>query len=246
MAKDKKSFVLYSNWITTFEKLSNEEAGILIKLIFDYVNDKSPIPSSRLFELLFEPIKQQLKIDLVKWGVAMDKKRHSGILGNLKRWHDDLYQKVINNQMNIEEANDIAQHRTASHTDKKHRTPKESIASIAVNDNVNVNVINIYSDFISIFNRITKRDFKGDEKSKRQFNARIKEGATLEEFENAITVCSKDPYHIENKQYLTPEFITRSDKFQKYNIKQVKKVEVKPIPASDIFTMVAEYDKHSK
>ena len=63
MAKDKKSVLIYVDWIATFNKLEDDEAGRLIKHFFSYVNDLNPV-SDRLTELLFEPIKQQLKRDL--------------------------------------------------------------------------------------------------------------------------------------------------------------------------------------
>ena len=63
MAKDKKSILIYVDWIATFNKLEDDEAGRLIKHFFSYVNDLNPT-SDRLTELLFEPIKQQLKRDL--------------------------------------------------------------------------------------------------------------------------------------------------------------------------------------
>ena len=54
---------MYVDWISTFNKLDDDEAGRLIKHFFSYVNDLNP-SSDRLTELLFEPIKQQLKRDL--------------------------------------------------------------------------------------------------------------------------------------------------------------------------------------
>ena len=77
-----------------------------------------------------------------------------------------------------------------------------------------------YNEFLEIFNQITGKQFRGTDKDMRQFNARIKEGFTLQDFEVAITNCKNDEYHRNNPKYLTPEFITRADKLQKfYNIK---------------------------
>ena len=42
MAINKKSFVAYCDWIESFEELSNEEAGKLVKHLFRYVNDLDP------------------------------------------------------------------------------------------------------------------------------------------------------------------------------------------------------------
>lgn len=64
MAKDKKSFLLYTDLIHTLEKMSNEKAGELFKHIMRYVNDLDPKTDDLIIDLTFEPIKQQLKRDL--------------------------------------------------------------------------------------------------------------------------------------------------------------------------------------
>ena len=67
MAEGKKSFVLYSDQRSIIELLSNEQAGILLKHIFSYVNDENPIDKEAIIMLAFEPIKLQMKRDLIKW-----------------------------------------------------------------------------------------------------------------------------------------------------------------------------------
>ena len=67
MAKDKKRFVLYSDYQEAFEALDDETAGQLIKHLFKYVNDEHPETDNQLVKLSFIPIKQQLKRDLVKY-----------------------------------------------------------------------------------------------------------------------------------------------------------------------------------
>ena len=81
MAKDKKSFVLYCDLLTTVEKLTDEEAGKLIKHILLYVNDKNPEPEDRFTEILFEPIKQTLKRDLRKFEERAERSRENGKKG---------------------------------------------------------------------------------------------------------------------------------------------------------------------
>jgi len=84
-----------------------------------------------------------------------------------------------------------------------------------VNNVKKVKKENNYIQFIQIFNSITKRNFKGFDKVEKQFNARIKDKFTLIEFEIAITNASKDQYLIDGN-YLTPEYITRADKLEKW------------------------------
>lgn len=74
-----------------------------------------------------------------------------------------------------------------------------------------------YEDFISDFNELTKRKYVGDVTSRGHFNARLKEGFGREDFKKAIKNCMTDRFHIESKlKHLTPEFILRPDKLQKF------------------------------
>jgi hypothetical protein len=135
--EEKKSFILYADLIHVIEKLDDENAGKLFKHILAYVNDLHPEPENIVIELVFEPIKQQLKRDLKRWAKKKDKQSTAGTVGNLKRWHPDLFEDVENDKLTIEEAISIAKHRVPMTPD---RTQSHPIGSIAVNDNVNVNV----------------------------------------------------------------------------------------------------------
>jgi hypothetical protein len=146
MAEDKKCFLLYADLIHTIEKMPDDKAGSLFKHILAYVNDLNPITEDLIIQLTFEPIKQQLKRDLAKYEIVKTDKSNGGKLGNLKRWHKDLYDKVVGNELDIEKAFEIATNRKASHTDGVQSLP---IASVAVNDSVNVND--------SVINNIDKR-----------------------------------------------------------------------------------------
>jgi len=67
MADNKKGFVLYADLIHTINKMPSEKAGDLFKHILSYVNDENPTTDDMLIDLVFEPIKQQLKRDLRKY-----------------------------------------------------------------------------------------------------------------------------------------------------------------------------------
>jgi len=79
MAENKNSFVLYCEIIHTVKKLSNEKAGELFKHILSYVNDENPVTDDVIIELVFEPIKQQLKRSLVKWEATREKRSIAGL-----------------------------------------------------------------------------------------------------------------------------------------------------------------------
>ena len=81
MAENKKSFVAYCDWQETFEELSDEEAGKLVKHLFNYVNDKNPETSDKLTKMCFIPIKQSLKRDLKKYETYKEKQSINGKKG---------------------------------------------------------------------------------------------------------------------------------------------------------------------
>lgn len=81
MAENKKSFILYCDMIHTVDKLSDAKAGKLLKTILAYVNDKNPAVEDLLLQVVFEPIKHQLKRDLVRWDEFKKKQSLNGKLG---------------------------------------------------------------------------------------------------------------------------------------------------------------------
>lgn len=88
MAKDKTSFILYSDLISVVKKLvlkdreeKTNHAGELFLHILEYVNDNEPIPVSFIVDMAFEPIKLTLKRDLKKYEVYIEKQRENGAKG---------------------------------------------------------------------------------------------------------------------------------------------------------------------
>ena len=81
MATDKKSFIIYFDLIHTVRKLPPEKAGQLFMAILKYVNDEEFQLDDLLVEVVYEPIKQQLKRDLEKWEGAVERNIMNGKKG---------------------------------------------------------------------------------------------------------------------------------------------------------------------
>jgi uncharacterized phage protein (TIGR02220 family) len=74
-----------------------------------------------------------------------------------------------------------------------------------------------WSALVLFFNKETGKNARVvNEKTKKQFRARLKEGYTKDDIVKAIKNCFNDPFHKENPHHLTLEFISRPDKFEKY------------------------------
>jgi hypothetical protein len=158
MAENKKSFVLYSDSQGLVNQLPDDVAGRLLKHIYAYVNDENPVSDELLLNIAFEPIKQHLKRDLVKWQSTRETKSNNGNLGNLKRYNPDLFQKVESGNLALQDAINIAKTRKNSHSDN---LPSQEVAKLAVNVSVNdsVSVSDNVND-IEIKNNIENRKLK--------------------------------------------------------------------------------------
>ena len=127
MAENKKSFVLYCDLIHTVEKLPDDVAGKLFKLILNYTNDNNPEVDDVLLSVAFEPIKRQLKRDLKDWENQKQKRSEAGKKGMQSRWKDNTV--ITNDNTVITKDNNV----------KNAITKITDTVTVTVNDTVNVN-----------------------------------------------------------------------------------------------------------
>jgi uncharacterized phage protein (TIGR02220 family) len=84
-----------------------------------------------------------------------------------------------------------------------------------------------FDALLVFFNKTTGRKLRTiNTKAKKGFNNIIKQGYTKKDIRDAIVNCFNSEYHQENRQYLTPEFISRMEKFEKYFDSKPKKLKL--------------------
>lgn len=132
MAEDKKSFVLYSDLIHTVRKMPKEKQADLFMTILAFVNDENPIVDDLIVELVFEPIKLQMKRDLIKYENTKERRKEAGRLAGLKSGEA---RKTLEKPLNESQPNEP--NRTKRTIGSKNE-PNEHV-TVNVNDNVNVN-----------------------------------------------------------------------------------------------------------
>lgn len=135
MAKDKSGFLLYSDLIHTVRKMPREKVGDLFVTILEYVNDENPVVDDVIVDLVFEPIKQQLKRDLQKFEKTVEKRREAGKLGGIKS----------------------GESRTSKQNEANASLVKQNEANEADNDNVN--------DTVTVTDNVTEIVIMEDGKS---------------------------------------------------------------------------------
>jgi hypothetical protein len=125
MAEGKSKVIWYTNWGKTFLKLSDDEAGKLIKHFCSYVMDDQEDPEApdRLTELMFDQIQETLKRDLKAWEKKQETNRTNGSKGGRPK-------KPKLTQANPEEPNGLINNPEKGVKDK---------VKVKVNDNVKDN-----------------------------------------------------------------------------------------------------------
>lgn len=133
MAENKKSFLLYTDLYRTVSKLPKDKAGDLFMAILEYVNDLNPEVTDLMVDLVFEPIKLQLKRDLEKY----EKIRERNIENIGKRWNTKDVPKNTTGKTRIPKNTNHLPLDTVNDTDND--TDIDTV-NVNVNDTDNVNV----------------------------------------------------------------------------------------------------------
>lgn len=151
MAEGKKSIIIYAEWGNTFDNLTDEEAGKLIKHFFDYVRDRNPIAEDRIVKIAFEQIKGHLKRDLDKWEQQLAQRKLAGQRSaEIRKQHANEYKQKST----------TVNERSISSTDN-------------VNVNVNVDVLpigNINTSSVMLDAVAPKKEISEDQDSYNKFN----------------------------------------------------------------------------
>ena len=139
MTTEKKSAIIYSDWIEQFESLSDEEAGKLIKHLMRYINDLNPKAPDRMTELLFIPIQQCINRDKAKWNERAERSRANGHKGGRPQSKEDQTKDNQDNPLGYSETQDNPLgYSETQETQEVFSEPKKP-DNVNVNVNVNVN-----------------------------------------------------------------------------------------------------------
>lgn len=218
MADGKKSIVVYADWITKFEVLTDDEAGKLIKHFFRYVNDLNPKAPDRITELSFIDIEQCLKRDLVKWEKRAERSRENGKMGG-RPSNEENPEKPKETQQVIYE-------------------PRKPV-NVNVNGNVSVNDIKNNNTVGSPSSHPTDGTLNDADKCRlfvKAFNSKKKNGDKLGEYQSTSKVCSALKNRLKTytskqlllvldealkddlveRKYITPEYILREVTIERY------------------------------
>ena len=75
---EKKSFVMYADYQKHIARLSDGDAGKLMKAIFAYVNGSDEVQLSPAADMAFSCIKERIDHDTEKWNAICQKRSEAG------------------------------------------------------------------------------------------------------------------------------------------------------------------------
>lgn len=237
MNTKKDNFLLKKKRRTIFESLSNEEAGILIKAIFKYV-ETGESGLNGLLNTIFIPIKEDIdeneqnyilrclknKENIEKrWGQQQEDEeiRNDTIVSNGKENDTNVYEVIPND------------------TDARHISH--------IHNNNKLNYLDIIKKIIDYLNNKTKSKFKYSTKiTQEKIIARLNEGYKLDDFIVVIDKkCDEWLNNAEFVKYLCPETLF-GRKFEKYlNQKVITKKEQEWLN-KDVKSQIATVEEQEK
>lgn len=146
MTKDKtktrNSFILHLDSLKILDKMTPIQAGTFIKLIYEYQKTGKIKKIDFSMEMAIIPFLNQFKRDEKKYRGAID----NGKIGNLKRYHEEIYHKYMAGKITLEDAENLAYPNKKEHSSRPPRQPETTPSPpiqphrpSSLNVNVNVN-----------------------------------------------------------------------------------------------------------
>lgn len=165
-----KSFILHLDSLEILEKLSDEQAGKIFKSIYKYQkNGKVQDELDFALDLVITPFLNQFKRDKERWEIECEKSSNKGKIGNLKRWHKEIYKRFKKGELTLSEALLIATRSLTIPNDPTQSTPipksldsknKNKNKNDSKNDNKNNLPIfineNLFDDFAEMRKKLKK------------------------------------------------------------------------------------------
>lgn len=181
MAEGKKSILFYVDWGETFNALTDEQAGKLIKHLCAYVNDENPQTDDPIVNAVFVNIRQQLKRDLKKYEDMCLKNKENGKKGGRPKKETEE---------NPNKPNGFSKNPTKA---KKPDTDTDTDIDIDIN-----NIYSLYPSRCVIKNSSTGKGSK----NKEQIKKLLSNGETKDSLEKVIKFyvddCKRNKVYMKN------------------------------------------------
>jgi uncharacterized phage protein (TIGR02220 family) len=190
----KKSFLLHHDSLDIFNKISDEQAGILIKAICEYQITGVLPELDQITDLIITPFIKQFERDNEKWGHVAERNKINGSKGGRPKTQDNP-------------ENPVGYLETQRNPEKPRKAVSVSV-SVNVSGSVNANVKEIYS----YWNEKVGQNLSSD-KSVVGNLTKILKDYTVDEVKKVIDYMVNNPDTYKNKGYLVISTMSRVTEF---------------------------------
>lgn len=220
----KDNFLLKKSHQEIFNELSKEEAGELIKGIFQYVNTGDS-GLNGLLNAVFIPIKKYIDENEKKYQAICERNRQNGANGGRPKKEETQENPMgydgLENETQETQVDNLGQNTHISyitnHISHNHKS----------NNQLSNSNLDIIKNIVSYLNDKTKSKFKYTTKSTQtKINARLNEGYNLNDFIAVIDKKYDEWFGTEFEQYLCPDTLFGT-KFEKYLNQKISKANKK-------------------
>ena len=173
MENDRPGFLLYFNQKTIIDELTDQEAGILIKAIYEYEETKKMPKLNKMLKIIFLQFKNVLDNDEKRYIDKCEKNKQ-----NIKKYWEKVKQQENTNEYDRIQSNTMA---TNSNINNNINSNSNINTNINTNTNINSNRnkksvcsrvalddTHIFAEIISCFNKIGIKE-DGFTKNKKEF-----------------------------------------------------------------------------
>jgi len=228
MMGDKNSFLLYKNWGKSINKLSDEEAGKLIKSIFTYVQGREKTEFDELAtEMIFDIIVDSLERDLEKYKKTVKRNQENGKKGGRPR-KPEVITETQNNPVGFKESEGLKKIPKKADIDNdngidnvndidnvKDKDIEEPLVGNKVSNNSQSN--ELIKEVVNHLNLINNSKYKHTtDNTRKHIKARINDGYTFDDFKLVIEYKVYEWKNDEKmRKFIRPETLFGS-KFESY------------------------------
>lgn len=199
---EKNSFILYYDQGEILEKLSDEEAGKLIKKVFQYAKTREEPELKNVLGIAFIPFKQAIDRNTEKWEEIKKKRSYAGKISAEKKKQESTKSTSVNTLQ--QNATNSTHDNTTKQIQQKSTNATDNVSvNVNVNDNVNVNVNNI------------KKEINKEKKEKHKYGKFGRVKLTDDEYSRLINEFGKD--FIKKQIDLLDEYVESNNNKNKYS-----------------------------
>lgn len=226
----KDNFLLKKNQQEIFESLSNEDAGLLIKGIFSYVNTGNSNLNG-LLNAVFIPIKNEIDKNEERYKAICERNKNNGSNGGRPKKNDDENTEK-NEKPKETEKNPVGYFGKNTHISyiTYHKSKDNNLEKIGCGEEKPLVadedglLLETTKAILTHLNKITGANFRSSSKTTQaKINARLNEGYNLDDFIVVIDKKWNEWKDTEFERYMCPDTLFGT-KFEKYlNQKNVKK-----------------------